>query len=313
MRLRSVIRSLFALSATETRGFWAFIVLLLAGWFAFWLYQESRPAIAFMQPGDARKLDSLYQLILASDSVEAMAKSKPISGKPAETEMAKPEIRNFPFDPNHADYQELMELGFDKRLASQLLAYRKAGGSFRYKADLQKLYNMTDSLYTRLRPFITLPDKPAFQAEKETDLESAKAVVKEPLRLDVNAADSLEFLKLYGIGPVFAGRLVKFRDALGGFVSVQQVKEMYGLPEETFIGIQNNLYVADTFKPEFIRLNTASMEELAKHPYLSYAQAKVLIAYRQQHGPFQQKEDLLKIHTFNEALLHKLAPYLTID
>lgn len=314
MRLRAIIRSLFAFSATETRGFWAFIILLLTGWLLFWYYLEHRPVITFVQPDDARKLDSLYQLITASDSTEVkLAENERMPAEAVEEEPSEEKIRTFPFNPNQVNYQELRQLGFSERLAKQLLAYRNAGGTFRYKEDLKKLYNMTDSLYARIGPFISLPDKPVYSARKENEGKGKTTVAKAPLRLNVNEADSLELLKLYGIGPVFAGRLVKFREALGGFVAIDQVGEMYGLPPETFAGIQDNLYIADTFKPEFIRINTATEEELAKHPYISYAQAKVLVAYRQQHGPFQQKEDLLKIHTFNEALLKKLAPYLTID
>jgi competence protein ComEA len=316
--MRPFLRSLFAFSATETRGFWVFLLLLGLGWLIFWIYLERLPAVSFLQAEDSRRLDSLYALFVEADSLN----SDVHPGVSAADE-GKTEALLFPFDPNTADFEELSRLGFSERLARQLLAYRKAGGSFRVRSDLRRLYSMPDSLYEKLQAYILLPEteerigsrqaapvpKPAFSAD------SVHAVrrKKEPLHLDVNTADSVAFLALYGIGPAYAGRLLRFRTALGGFVSVEQVKEMYGLPPEIGESILSNLYVDPSFKPRQIPLNTASIEELAEHPYISFPQARVLVAYRQSHGPFTSLSDLLKIHTFNQDFVEKIRPYLRID
>ena len=112
-----------------------------------------------------------------------------------------------------------------------------------------------------------------------------------------------------GIGPGTAGRIIKYREQLGGFHSKAQLSEVYGMKEETISALWDFFeFDGSVFKK--LQLNVASLEELSAHPYISYGEAKVLVAYRQQHGNFDSSDDLLKIKIFKDEWVQKLKPYL---
>jgi DNA uptake protein ComE-like DNA-binding protein len=117
---------------------------------------------------------------------------------------------------------------------------------------------------------------------------------------------------LRGIGPVFASRIVRFRDNLGGFYDVSQLLSVYGMDEERFEGIKDHVFV-DTLLLRKINVNKADFELLRKHPLISPKQANAIVHYRKQHGEFVRISDLLKIALLDEDFLIKIAPYLTFS
>ncbi len=128
-------------------------------------------------------------------------------------------------------------------------------------------------------------------------------------RLPFSEADSVILQIVPGIGPGTAGRIIKYQAQLGGFHSKDQLLEVYGMKEETATALWDFFeFDGNIFKK--LQLNAASVEELAAHPYISYGEAKVLVAYRQQHGSFQSLDDLLKIKIFKSAWVQQLNPYL---
>ena len=128
-------------------------------------------------------------------------------------------------------------------------------------------------------------------------------------RLAFSEADSVVLQIVPGIGPGTAGRIIKYREQLGGFHSKAQLSEVYGMKEETISALWDFFeFDGSVFKK--LQLNVASLEELSAHPYISYGEAKVLVAYRQQHGNFDSSDDLLKIKIFKDEWVQKLKPYL---
>ncbi|MEK7256097.1 MAG: helix-hairpin-helix domain-containing protein, partial [Bacteroidota bacterium] len=118
--------------------------------------------------------------------------------------------------------------------------------------------------------------------------------------------------KLKGIGTFYAKRIVNFREKLGGFYSIQQVGETFGLPDSTFQKIQPLLQASPVFRK--IKVNAATLEELKSHPYFSNFQATVLFNYRQQHGNFTNLESLKKIAAaFKDSDWERLEPYLSFE
>ncbi len=136
--------------------------------------------------------------------------------------------------------------------------------------------------------------------------------VRKPLKVDINKATAETFQRLYGIGPAYSARIVKFREALGGFSDIKQVSEVYGLPDSTFQAVRPNLEISPAILHK-LNINTASKDELSFHPYLHWKQAKIIIAYREMHGPFGSLEDLKKIHGLEADLIQKMKPYLQFD
>ena len=134
-----------------------------------------------------------------------------------------------------------------------------------------------------------------------------------PQRFDINTADEALFRTIKGIGEVFSARIVKFRDKLGGFVRPSQYEEVYGLPPEVVRRLKKHAYISPSFHPQRLNINTADIRTLAAHPYLTPQQARAIVHYREQHGPFANVVAFKAIVLMDEATLKKVNPYLVAD
>ncbi len=146
---------------------------------------------------------------------------------------------------------------------------------------------------------------PAADTSKSTTPPKSRNTVK----IDFLEADSVTLQIVPGIGPAMASRIVKFRDGMGGLHSADQLLDVFGMKPETF----ENIWEYFDFSPQDVKkipINEAQVEEISAHPYFSYGEAKVLVAFRNQHGKFQTKDDLLKIKIFRPEWVEKVAPYL---
>jgi len=221
-------------------------------------------------------------------------------------------IERFEFDPNQASKVDLRKLGFSERAANNLIKFRNKGGTIRTHKELAKIYGVGSELYEDLIPFIKIKEKDeAVNLSTEEKQKTEKEVEKKKLVLDINSADKEDWEKLHGIGPFYAKRIMNFREKLGGFHSIEQVGETYNLPDSTFQKIKEQLKI--TRPPNQINLNTVSLEDLKNHPYLKSNQAKVIINYRNQHGPFQSLDELSKIVILKADLIERIRPYLKLE
>ncbi|MEP0714218.1 MAG: helix-hairpin-helix domain-containing protein, partial [Algoriphagus sp.] len=128
-------------------------------------------------------------------------------------------------------------------------------------------------------------------------------------RIAFAEADSILLQIVPGIGQSTASRIVKFRENLGGLHSKSQLSEVYGLKPETIDAIWEYF----DFSPNIFRrlkINEVDVDDLAKHPYFTYAEAKVLVAYRKQHGDFESPDDIKQIKIFKAEWVNKISPYL---
>lgn len=127
--------------------------------------------------------------------------------------------------------------------------------------------------------------------------------------IDINRADSAQLLPLPGIGPVFAGRIIKYRNLLGGFVHVDQLGEVYGMPGETIDRIRNRLWI-DSSAIRKIRIDSASFGELLRHPYLEYEDVKALVEYRKFKGDITTARELSENHVLPDSTINSIDGYL---
>jgi competence ComEA-like helix-hairpin-helix protein len=123
--------------------------------------------------------------------------------------------------------------------------------------------------------------------------------------------DSLSLVRLPGIGPALARRILAFRQKLGGFYDVEQIRETYGLPDSTFQVIRKFFRNSD-LPVQQIDINVAGVEEMKSHPLLRYQLAKAIVAYREQHGNFARVEDIKQIYTITGELYNRVSPYLVV-
>jgi len=121
---------------------------------------------------------------------------------------------------------------------------------------------------------------------------------------------AIELQMVQGVGPVLSSRIDEYRDNLGGFYAPEQLLEVYGVNAE----LAEKIYVVFSFQPKINRqlnINLADFKQLIKHPYIDYGAAKVILAYRKQHGAYDSAQELLNIKIFNEAWVNRITPYLT--
>lgn len=129
--------------------------------------------------------------------------------------------------------------------------------------------------------------------------------------LDINNADSNALEKLPGIGEILSSRIIRYREKLGGFISIAQLTEVYGLSDSIMQIISPMLFVSEEFKPRRIDVNKAEYKDLRKHPYVNHAIAKSLLSYRKTHGLFASIESIGLIISIEKEDLRKISPYLS--
>lgn len=220
----------------------------------------------------------------------------------------------FDFDPNTISLEELKQLGFSEKTAGILINYRNKGGFFKVKTDLKKVYGVDQELFNKLEDHIIIP-----QPAKGSKISRSEKSLPYPTLhdtapaapIDINAANAETWQSLKGIGPSYAKRITRYREKLGGFCSIDQVATTYGLPDSTFQNIKPFLKLSPVFRK--IDINSASIEDMKQHPYISSKIAQLIVSYRGHHGHFQSIEDLAKIRAFDQKLVIKLEPYLNFD
>lgn len=211
----------------------------------------------------------------------------------------------FVFDPNTVSKEQLLRLGFKDKTASTFIKYRSKGAIFKSKEDLKKVYGVTDELYNKLEPYIIIENKTetvTLNAKTETAAKKKGISI-----IELNAADSAALLPLPGIGAGYAKRIIKYRSLLGGFYSIEQLKEVYGFTDSLFIAIKN--YVkTDASLITKLNINTENFKELNAHPYISYEETKAIFNYRRKNGTIKSQDQLKEI--VGAETLNKIIPYL---
>lgn len=217
------------------------------------------------------------------------------------------------FNPNTLGVESWKEFGLSEKQARSLLNYKELIGGFKSKEQFKKVYVINAELHEQLAPHILLPDTIANSVKVFPKWENKKyeKKVRTYPKIDINEADTASFKRLYGIGDFLADMIVKRREELGGFVSKDQLKEVYGLKEETLTRLDTQLVFVPT-KIRKLSINTATKEELKAHPYLYWKHANAIVNYRKQHGEYKALEELKNIVLINDSIFQKVKPYLEL-
>lgn len=268
----------------------------------------------FRTPSDFQKIWSLekadYERLLPYIQMETLTQN----GNKKTAEKAPPPP--FAFDPNTASEADLKGLGLPDRTVKSILNYRSKGGQFRKKEDLEKIYTLTPEDYARIADYASFSSvQTAFNSPKPVTYAGGGAFQAKTFvgAIDINRASLEDWRKLPGIGETRARQLVNYREKLGGFRTVDQVHELSGLPDSVFLAIRPHLALSSNDIRK-INLNTASVDDLDAHPYISKRQAALIVAYREQHGAFASVEDIGKMRAISDqGWLEKIRPYLSVD
>ena len=218
----------------------------------------------------------------------------------------------FNFNPNTLTLEGWIKLGLSPKQAASIIKYVTKGGKFYRAEDVKKMYAISPANYQRFEPYISIPNQTySTPYSKNVITYSEKPVAKftEKVVIDINEADSASLTNIRGIGPSFASRIIKYRKRLGGFVNVDQLKEVYGIDSIKYDGIKDQVKI-NLSSIKKINLNTAEFDDMKKIPYLSYKQMNAILAYRKQHGNYSQTADLNKIVILNPILINKISDYV---
>ena len=227
-------------------------------------------------------------------------------------EPKQPEL--FPSDPNTADSTQLLRLGLQPWQVRNIYKYRAAGGIYREPSDFARLYGLTLKQYRQLEPYIRISEdyQPAARfISKDVTMEE-RDTMRYPVKLQpqerivLNTADTAQLRKVPGIGHYFARKIVEYRERLGGYVSVQQLLEIENFPDTAV----NYFIIPDDTQLRKLNLNRLSLNELKRHPYISFYQARAIVDYRRLHGPLESLQQLSLSRDFPPEAIRRLAPYV---
>ena len=203
------------------------------------------------------------------------------------------------FDPNTADVETLAQYGFNNFQTENLVKYREKGGVFNQKGDLLRIYGIDSLFFSSIENNIQIENIP-----------ENNSVEKPFIIVELNSADSTELMKLDGIGPTFANRILKYRDLLGGFYSKSQLMEVYNFPSETYINIVEHIKI-DTLKLKKIRINYVDFSELVKHPYLNRNTVNSILKFREKNGAFRDVTQIKSVELIDSITYSQIRPYIT--
>lgn len=258
----------------------------------------------FKQAADLSKIYGMNDSIFEQLETFIVLPSPPL---PREEKVEKEDFSfSGAFDPNNAGADLLSEFGFNDFQASNLISYRENGGVFTQPEELLKIYGIDSAFFSKIEKHVDIDEIPI----KSKDLDEPENIPVAEFKIDINTADSTDLIQLKGIGNIFARRILKYRELLGGFYCGEQLMEVYHFPEETFNNIRPNILI-DSLAIKKIRLNFAGYSDFLRHPYIKQEYVEKIISYREKNGSFKSLEQFQKANLLDSVTYRQVKPYLS--
>jgi competence protein ComEA len=274
------------------------------GWVFPQKYMESP-----MMKAKLDSIDAIFEMAArdTAASVRSARRKDSLNAKRSETDVNL-HSELFYFDPNKLSLSGWKKLGIKESTIKTIENYLSKGGKFYVADDIKKIWGLQRDLADRLIPYVRIEISETTDYVRNTERKNSPA---RSSKININTADSLEFLSLPGIGPKLSQRIIRFREKLGGFYKIEQVAETFGLPDSTFNKIKDKLTVNGQVR--LLNINTASEELLNNHPYFQRSISNSIIQYRSQHGNFRQVRDIKNIMIITDEVYARVLPYITIE
>ena len=219
----------------------------------------------------------------------------------------------FPFNPNFISDYKGYKLGMSVLEIDRLLAFRKENNYVNSPKEFQDVTKVSDSLLNAISPYFKFPDwvnnKKEFKDYKKYP-NSAFVKKEKTVIIDINKATQEDLIKIYGIGEAISLRILKLKESLGGFVSMEQMNDVWGLSPEVIENLNSHFKVSELPKLKKIDINNASIKELSQFPYFNYQLAKQIVTFRSMNGDFKNVNDLTKIKGLSIDKANIIALYL---
>jgi competence ComEA-like helix-hairpin-helix protein len=303
MKFIQSLKEIFDFNSTERNGSLVLILVSIVILLIPQVYERVKQPDPALSSAFTRDILA-FEAGLSDDSVKS--ENRKISEEPDLKVNDLPCAALFSFDPNGLSVEKWKRLGLQDWQIKVIKNYEAKGGRFYKKEDLAKIYGIQEELFRRLEPYITIRTPYTYKAAI-----NAKPAVTVKM-VDINVADTNMLMELRGIGPSFARRIVKYREKLGGFYSVDQLLEVYGFDPQRLDQVKNQCTVGKG-PYRLIQINKSGTKELKMHPYFDYSIAKVLVDERIQRGGFKSSAEVESIVGIPGDLLQKIIPYLDFE
>ena len=318
--MKHTLRNLLYFTRTERRGILLLCVLILlgAGGTQFYLYlrdEASHPATE-ERTGQARMQQEYADFLASVQEEEQPGQTRHRHPQEPDDSPGKPALTPFPFDPNTADSLALCRLGLPGWMARNVVRYRERGGRFRRPEDFRKIYGLTDEQYQLLHPYIRIARRDTARAAvpriyaPQAGRDTLPRIDKYPAGtvVDLNRADTTELMRIPGIGSGIARLIAGYRQRLGGFYSLEQLRDINLEP-----GPLRPWLRIDTTAIRRINLNRVSVDRLRRHPYFDFYQAKAIVERRKKHGPLRSMKAFALYEEFTEADFERMRHYVSFE
>ncbi len=128
----------------------------------------------------------------------------------------------------------------------------------------------------------------------------------------LNETDTAQWKMVPGIGSAYSARIVKYQKMLGGYISINQLKEVYGITDEVFDAIVPFINMDNIGLGHCVKLNINQLEfkEILAHPYINYEQTKAIVNLRRRTGDITSASQLAMLDEFSPEDIERISPYL---
>ena len=209
------------------------------------------------------------------------------------------------FNPNNYSLSDWMNLGLSEKQSVVVLKFTSRG--IYSEQDLKRIFVIPDILFELIRDSVVYPER--FQ--NSPNQESFKKQAKQITLINLNTADTTEFIKIYGVGAFYAKQIIRYREKLGGFFKKEQLFEVWKMTTDAYDKIKDHVFISEK-DVKRININSVTIEELKVHPYLKWNQANSIIKMRIQRNGFKNIEEIKESVLIDSETYEKLFPYLSL-
>ncbi len=306
------LKDLHYIRRSDRRVIWFLLVIFVVVSAVLWFFHDKGPMVSTTSAGDST--------MMSRRGGGYYPNGYPKSGCNRYYAVPGRAESRFPFDPNTADSTELLALGLAPWQVRSIYRYRAKGGVFRRREDFGRVYGLTQKQYRELAPYVRIgadyqpydytSNGAPYPTTHRQAMDSAAArhyptKLRQGEHIELNDADTTQLMKVPGIGRYYAKEIAFRRKYLGGFYSAEQLLEIADFPKETL-----SYFVVNRAEVHQLNVNKLSLNELKKHPYLNYYQAKDIVDYRRLYGPIHNIEELKLMKDFTNADFERLKHYI---
>ena len=209
------------------------------------------------------------------------------------------------FNPNTYKLSDWINLGLSEKQSVVILKFTARG--IYTEEDLKRIFVIPDVLFELIRDSVVYPKR--FQNTPNQG--SFKKQAKQITLINLNTADTTEFMKIYGIGAFYAKQIIRYREKLGGYFTKEQLFEVWKMTPEAYDKIKDHVFISEK-DVKRININSVTIEELKVHPYLKWNQANSIVKMRIQRNGFKNIEEIKESVLIDSETYEKLFPYLSL-